>query len=301
MFTSDSFPTYLYPIGSWNMQVTRTAYTLKAALIAQLINWIEEWAALPMHTEPTWVQQTHGVPALFVRFDLHPNGQPFELEVRPQGMGTTGDINPMFAESLASIRETWPNFDSVQTPDHAAAGCDDHLWLERHPLGTEPSEGLVLVRNMVRESSANHLADRAIAPVANEGDKAYGQHFGWWRKIHAGEALPWDTSFVLKPLYGAKSRGIAIWINVPGKQRPNGAYTRTKVENTLRDQGSMWLQEYYEPAVVHTEQGDRNLMLRPFFGFNTQTRTWHYLGGEYVLGDTVRIHGTPASIFGPLV
>lgn len=301
MFERPDFPITLLPVGQWSTQTTTTRYTLDETLIKQLLIWVQEWAELPIHNESTWVQQEVGVPTLIARFDLHPEGKVIELEIRPQGVGTTKQINSRFVDLLAGVQASWPNFSSVQTERHAKHGCDDHLWLQRHTLGQEPAEGLVLVRNMTGETAANHLASRAVAPVANEGDKSYGEAMGWWQKSYDPQNLPWNEAFVIKPLAGAKSHSVGIWVPSTSKSRPRGAYTKGKIETLMRDNGPMWLQPFHQPPVVETEQGTRFLMLRPYFGYDITTGTWHYLGGEYVLGDTLRIHGGPATIFGPLV
>lgn len=302
MFNNSTFPLSPLDVGEWSMSLTQTSMTLDPAVNEQFLDWIEEWAKLPMHDEATWVQREFGVPSLLVRYDATVDGQPYELDGRPQGAGITAHFNPFFAERFANVKATWPDIVAVQTPKHAEYFCDDHFWLKRFPLGQEPEGVLKLVRNMPWDYAANHLTADAVAPVANEGAKAYGEHFGWWHKVTAAEVgeLDWDKSFVLKPINGAKGHDIIIWVAGSTNKRPRGAVTKTKVKDTLLAQGEMWLQKFHAPHVVETEHGSRNLMVRPYYGFNIETRKWESLGGQAVLGDTLKIHGSSATIFARL-
>lgn len=291
--------------GQWSTMTTDREIKLADDRVAAMQNVIACWLAVDPHPEATWVQQTYGIPSLFVRFDcsIGPDGQLcfYEVEERPQGMGFSQLFNPLFGQRLGELQASWPEFVSVETPAHKArGGTDDQFWLSSAvALEDCPAEGLLLLRSEPHEDQVHYLAGRSVSTIATEGRKRYGVDLGWWREVSDPDQLPWDEHFVLKPLQGSKCAGVTMWVG-RGNQRPQGASTESQVLRTLKDHATMLCQPYHAPWEVTFEERSHRVMLRPYFGFVPETGQWRYLGGEWLMAPQVKLHGSSETVFGPL-
>src|SRR3989344_1090174 len=272
--------------------------------------------------ENTWVQRELGVPSLIVRLDATLEGEhlrAYEVEERPAGIGVSYTTNPAFKERLQDVARTWPKFDVVIS--ERRNGHDDQLWTplksrEEAVKGTE----LVLVRAEPEEEEFHCLEDRSVSSLKQKGDKSYGEKLGLWRKVQTPEDLPAPCEpFVLKPLQGSKTRDVFMYLpnsmaksqySIPElKMTAPGAYTRSRVERELirhtQGSGGMYCQPFY-PPVESGLDGDmgknyRWMIYRVYYGLNTQTREWNYLGGQWNARNNLKIHGDGDAVIGPVV
>ncbi len=281
--------------GAWQSTVCSQADLFAAEMIGEGQETLALWQRLFPH-EHTWVQEEHGVPSLIVRLDctICADGHLgiYEVEERPAGIGFTGLLNAQFQSKLAALRQKWPSISVVLSPNRRAG--DDYLWTE---VVSEVSNGhKVLVRAEPEESDYWPLEGRSISSVRSKGDKSYGVAFGWWREVNSTNDLPWDETFVLKPMQGSKARGIAIW----DPQRRNGASTRSQVERARAAAGGRVFLQPFIPALAGRE-GYAFKMLRMFYGYDPELHFWQCLGGSWTARNNLRLHGSSDSLFGPVL
>ncbi len=296
-------------IGTGNWRATTTAHTIYLSSQHQryLRSTIALWSSINPHPEDTWVARNYGLPTLMLRFDcsIGSEGELFiyEVEERPQGIGSAFLYDhPYFLDRLAAAQASWPSFVSIETPRHLAdGGTDDGVgWIPQIPLSRLAEvapDTLLLVRSATGEEGLSELIPRSISTLTTEGQKRYGIDLGWWRLVNQSDDLPWDTSFVLKPVQGSKSHGITIY-SANGRLR--GSSTRSQVVSVLERYGSMYCQPYHPPTRIVYEGKPHHLLLRPFFFYDIRSQDWIYGGGEWLIDPNVKLHGTSGTIFGPL-
>jgi len=255
-----------------------------------LLQWQKYFPA-----ETNYTKKEFGVPSLIVRLDCvfseEANLQVFEVEERPAGIGICVKINPCFAERLAVLRERWPVFTVLVSEDRR--GSDDYLWTQVSIGPQKPSGNLFLIRAEPEQIEFHELLPFSVSSLLQKGNKAYGERMGWWKKVFDGQELPWDISFVLKPVQGSKARGLEIWDLA--QNRP-GSSTRSRILRTLAEYGSMYLQPLIDP--LEDENGWK--ILRIFYGYDP-LGGWICLGGLWNSRPNLRIHGAKDALFGPVV
>ncbi len=298
-----------YQNGPFSFVYCDEPFTLAPHTVDSLRTHIERFlTAFPQ--EATYVQHTYGVPALTIRFDgvLDADGSfiPYEAQPAGAGIGYAAVANPAFKETRDHfLRNVWPPFKLVQ---NVKLELDDEMWLERITLDEAVrSTDLLQLRHPLdtlnRETALNLIA-RSIKPVRFTISKSYGETLGWWRKIsfdsESEQTLPWSDGFALKPLWGWGSYDIMI---AHPEGRPGGSATRSQILRTFEKQKEMYLQPFIAPMQKEIQGVVHNMILRPYFGYDTVRKTWVPWGGTWNArpAPTLRIHGAQDAIAGPLV
>jgi hypothetical protein len=289
---------------------TDRSMTLSQSIRAQLIRMLKAWE----HTFPreeTLIQNRHGVPSLFVRFDFavsdHDEVRCYEIQDGPAWVGYTGAANARFREIRdAIVSRDWPGLCVVRR--ETRSDIDDDLWVPR----VDAREALaqqypLIVRNhpepALMEAQKRELIGRSVRPVYMHNNKRYGADFGWWKVVTwedsaRGEMLPWHSAFVLKPREGFGSADIMLW--KPDERA--GRATRTQILRTLEERGSMYLQGYIPPMQTEIDGQSYHYIFRPYFIYDANSKGWVPAHGLWTArpAPATRIHGTSDSISGPL-
>jgi hypothetical protein len=283
-------------LGEWNVNCSREERVFPADAIRQAQQVLAEW---PAHfaREATWAHENLQVPSVVVRLDcIIRDGQliVYEVEERPAGLGVCTLVNTGFEPALRRAASAWPEFQVVVSPKRR--GTDDRIWTERLGWSSNPESGLVLVRAEPDETEFHELQPQSVSSLITKGDKSYGEGMGLWDEVRTGQALPWERSFVLKPLQGSKLMDVEIW---DPEGRPGGSKQR-KIEEVLARSGSMFMQRMYPPMETGIPRFPW-MIYRVFFTFHPETREWTCIGGNWNARHNLRIHGASDAIFGPLV
>ena len=264
--------------------------------------------------EPTLAMTQFGVPSLIARFDGTLQGEafePYEIQVGCGWVGYAGVANTKFCAIRDEFaKHKWPQFKVVMP--HTRKDQDDDLWLPRIDAREAfEDSGPLLVRYSAHStkwkrlpaSQQKALIARSLKPVVTQLDKRYGIVLGWWRPVgfaqtHQGNALPWNTSFVLKPLHGHGSHGVMIW----NAAQREGRATRTQILNALEKNKWMYLQSFIPPMRMEIGGDDYNVIYRPFFGYDPQGKKWEPMHGVWTARPypNLRIHGSSDALSGPL-
>lgn len=311
-----------FPVGDWTMQTSTKQEVLPYAWVERLLKSLDAWVKV---YEPggTWVEQTYGIPSLFVRFDFSDHGI-YEIEDKPCGMHVCNLLNPDFAQRLAALRREWPAFKWICGERR---GSDDEGWLGE-PISFENAlecDDLLLVRCMPEDERYHVLSSRSVSTLKNEGVKTYGVPMGLWRIVKPNgdgnlhPAFPeTGNAFCIKPVQGTRNRGVGICLNGANGIRKEGKreipyllgeplfrggkdiLSRTEADKTVRKWGSAVLQDYVRPSrLAHVPE--KNVMLRFYFGFSPEQNCWVPLGGVWLASPALRVHGEEQTISGPLV
>lgn len=260
--------------------------------------------------EATYVQRVHHVPALTLRFDgvvgEDDSFIPYEIQPAGAGIGYAALANPQFKSIRDQfVKNIWPPYKLVQ---NVKLDLDDNMWLERITLEEAVQcDDLLQLRHPLESldrQTAQKIIARSVKPVRFTISKAYGEALGWWKKVtydeHSQETLPWSEGFALKPLWGWGSYDVMI---AHPQGRPGGSATRPQILRTFEKQKEMYLQKFIAPMQKEIRGELHNMILRPYFGFNTKTNTWVPWGGTWNArpAPALRIHGAQDAIAGPLV
>lgn len=283
--------------------------TIPASATRSMLELIEKWQQT-FPEENTFVQRKYSIPSLYIRFDcvIDAQGQmhTYEIESGCVWVGYAGIVNTAFREKRDQlVRDVWPPF-KLLIHDSMAPN-DDALWIEPITL-TEAlcSTGPLQIRYPQRwfqQSQRNILFPRLIRSVQFHFDKQYGTQLGLWKmvgweKTQKGTLLPWNESFVLKPVDGHGGQDIMVW----NYENRDGRATRTQVLASLQENKIMCLQKFIPPMHLELDGISYNVILRPFFGFDTNKRKWVPMHGVWVGRPypNMRIHGAADAISGPL-
>lgn len=284
----------------WDVNVSRVETSLPEKAVQQGYELINKWSR-SFQEENTWVRQNLGIPSLIARIDstLDPYGNmlPYEIEERPGGIGATSVINPEFCKRLAETTQTWPTFQVVVSEKRT--GFDDGLWAETVNLKNISSDKLYFVRAEPEETEFHFLEPQSISSLKEKGNKSYGVALGLWKPVNSPDQLEWDRAFALKPVQGSKSRDVRLWD--PNNRRAQGIATRTKIENTLNNQGVMYQQDYFPPIELGDNGSTLYMIHRVFYGYDIGKNKWNYMGGFYNIRPSLVIHGAHDTIFGPVI
>lgn len=305
----------------WTMNLSPVEVTVPQGAVQEGVGLLERWAKL-FPGKDTWVWAAHSVPSLITRIDgiVDDAGslKCYEIEERPCGIGITANQQPRFRGLLASVMSSWPSLRWVSCKERPA---DDELWLGA-PLSLAEARthtGQLLVRSRPEQVEYHELEDRAVSSVSAEGDKAYGEVFGWWRKL----TLAWDAEerafglsqslpdpCILKPLRGTRSRFVRVFASVAHRERlrERGFAINSKdcdsvsqIVKLMRTGtgGAMYCQPLIEPMRLPHEPG-KNAIVRIFYGYDLRAREWVPLGGVWMALDSLIVHGTDRTVTGPL-
>lgn len=284
--------------------------TIPKSVIKSMLDTLDIWVRIhPI--EPIYPQTHWGVPSILVRFDgvLSENKAEFlsyEIESCPAGMAYGALVSPSFKENLERFRDRlWPKFALIAGPTRQ--GHEDGLWLPEISLSAaRESDTPVLIRDgMSRRTQEfkdayGYLTSRSMMPMWYRAAKSYGVALGWWKEVEytPDVALPWDDAFVIKPSAGTHGTDVLAW--GPGLK---GKATRSQIMAALQKNGRMYVQPFIPPMHVDLSGEPYHAMLRPYFAFNPQNRTWEPIGGMWVArpAPNLRLHWTSDSISGPLV
>jgi len=246
--------------------------------------------------ERSWVQKEFGIPSLIVRAEGVPHGNGFhffEIEERPAGVGITSKFSQSFADNLGQLTGVWPDFKVLVSSARQGAG-DDYLWRDVVTPDQVQDSDLLIIRAEPEESEFHQFIHRSVSSLAEKGNKAYGEKFGWWKTVSGEDDLPWDQAFVVKPCQGSKARGLEIWDPI---KRRNGCSTRSRIVRTLSKAKTMYCQPLVDP-IAHD---DGMMIYRIFYGFDPRSGEWVCMGGCYNVRPNLRIHGASDAFFGALV
>ncbi len=313
MFTSNLSPHDIreQQLSGWSHKVCDVPYRLSALEVDTITHYIRRYLAYypNMRTfglEKTWVMNRLGIPCLWLRLDIVPTQDGlvvFEIEDRSSGMGEAPLLNPQMGAILDQVSSAWPKFASIQSVQHS--GSDDSLrWpvmsLDDY-LALGSTDLLVLPRCEPHELAFHVLADRSIGPVRSEGDKSYGRGLGLWDEVVDADDINYALPWAIKRVQSSKMQGVKLYVPGRSKDRPRGCVSVTQArsfaEECINNDGAVYIQPLTEPPQCALGR----FMLRPFVLFDMNRNEWVLAGGEWLAMDNYRLHGTSATVFGPLV
>lgn len=299
----------------WKHSISSTAIRLPSSAADEGVDIVNKWAEIyPSHG--TRVTKEYGVPSLIVRLDTVYRGGQYEIieiEDRPCGIGATGEFNPAFKEARDTLRKKWPGIKWVGSPDRVS---DDELWLGKAISIEEAilSQGAILVRARPEDTAYHPLRVQSISTVLDEGMKeslvnlGYGTIVEWQDEGGCGEhegyvrGLP-SSPCVVKPLQGTRARNVIIH-GVTSKDAPSKKSGDTRgigcIERKVKEHTRMLCQKFIRPLELDHLRG-QNAMLRLFFGYDPDARSFVPLHGAYIADRSLILHGSTTSVFGPVV
>ncbi|MFA5023657.1 MAG: hypothetical protein WC523_01700 [Patescibacteria group bacterium] len=287
-------------IGSWEFAFSPTVYELTPEALNEAGTLIKAWQPV-FPKENTWAQQHFGIPSLFIRLDCVVNGtvKIFEIEERPAGMGTMNELHPGFKQRLKKAQQDWPLIKLLVSPKRA--GQDDYLWVEEtSPEEARQSTDCLLIRAEPEEIIFHEFETRSVSSLKRKGDKSYGLPMGLWEEVTVNDLprLDWSKGFCLKEKQTSKTRGIEIWHprkNQLSSQGIGGVSTRTRIENILKEKGSMYYQPFIEPMESPVGQP---MIFRIFFFYDFDKLEYVYAGGFWNSRPNLKIHGATDAVVG---
>jgi hypothetical protein len=281
--------------------------------------------------EPTFAQQELGVPALVVRIDCTVvDGQivAYEMEDSPSGQGISDRVHRRVggAGLRSVIRD---HYDAAVgtvphvivsgarnhgTDDHIVVGDEKYTYDKRYDLSL-PDNTLVIVKALPgnRDSSAPyvHLQERALAPLASEGDKTYQERIGDLTVVKGRQDLLRREggeleSQVLKARIGSMAMGISMYLSPEDRQMygKKGIVTASRLEknlDTYRDTRSGALVQPFAPPIrIENPEGRSNAIMRVFTLLENSNGiiTARAIGGGYVARPELIVHGASNAVLG---
>jgi len=293
-------------IGNEYFSYTDHVVTLSRATVSHLMDLLKKRVALSPY-EPTYTMRTYGIPSLVVRFDgvvdENETFQCYEVQAGCSWIGYAGVANPAFKEIRDTLaKKVWPPIKSLVHPTFKKH--DDELWLDSVSVdeALRGTDTLMIRGHLFRELTHEKrmaLIGRSVKPILDQNSKRYGIELGWWKLTDDSATLPWNESFVLKPMRGHGSKDVMIWDPHDRK----GRATRTQIEKAMSRHVSMCMQQLIRPMHTQINGCDYNMILRPFFGYDTARRTWVPMHGVWLARPypNLRIHGSSDAISGPLL
>lgn len=282
--------------GGWSVKYTNEKMFLPETAANEGKEILKKWAEV-FPRENTWVQRNFKVPSILVRFDHFVNeaGQILvcEAEEEPAGTGFATIINSQFRNNIESLIKEWPPFNLLIAPNWS--GNDDRLWLNEIRLDQWKPPQLVWIKSFPCDPLFHPLEKYSVTSLTKKWDKSYGEKLGLWKKVSYEniDSLPWETGFVLKPLIGCRSKDVEIW----DPKKRTGYSTKSRIKRTFQKENTMYVQEFISPNI--TKFG--HTLFRTSYGFRPSTSEWECLGGVWIARNNIRLHGSPDSIWGPLV
>lgn len=289
-------------IGKWEFLVSEHEERFPKWAANDALRIINDWKKV-FPQENTAVFNKFGVPSLIIRLDCMLNRNERKLEIceieeRPAAIGISTIVNPEFKMLLGLLKNKWPEIKVIVSPKRETT--DDNLWSEIS--NSNGDEKLVLVRADPDEEEFHHLQNKSISTIKNKGNKSYGVPIGLWKEISVADLndLPWNKNFVLKPLIGSKCKDVTIFL-VKRDRKIRGGSTRSHVEDAIRKNGIMYLQQYIAPMKCPAPGLEENNMLyRFFFGYNPEAREYIPLNGVWNARKNYKLQGAPDTIWGAL-
>jgi hypothetical protein len=309
-------------VGGWEANFSPVIETVTQRVVTSLLDIIHKWQGI-FPLADTWVGEEYKIPSLFVRLDfvIH-DGKVwvYEIEDRPCGLGFTSAINEFFAERALAMKTKWPKIRWVKS---AFRETDDEPFFGP-PLSLEDAlEGdypHLLVRSRPEEVAYHPLERRSVSTVSQEGNKRYGAALKWWDIVtaHQNEDGTWylDSPLqgpcVVKPVQGTRARLVMVHYpnpNADTKQLQTDIITgggeirsaKSLVKAIVQQPNRQMCVQPFIPPMRLPHQPHLNTIYRFMFGFDPTCRKWVPLGGTWNALNRLIVHGTPDTIFGPLV
>lgn len=271
-----------------------------------------------------WMHATMGVPSPVVRIDFSPSqpDYPYEIEVRPAGLGIyTGPFGeagrlrayfsglqehlgrPIGVKVLPSIRggdcKRDRSLDSRVFAKNAGLEFfeDDQVLNPNYLLW---ARGGVEDEETVDKDTLEQIEAQSLTPVRDHGNKSYLPRMGLATNITSIEDIDFDEAFCLKPMFGSKSEGVGIY--VPGKKVP-GTSTKSQIHRFLESntsRGGSLRQDYVPPqeVIITNDHRQQYMIFRIFATWMPEDERYELIGGCYLIRPNVKIHGASDSIVG---
>lgn len=303
-------------MSDWTHGWDNTPYVLTHSIVTQVRNCLDAFLSV-RQVESTFIERMYRAPSWMIRVEgvVH-EGQfhVFEVEDRPAGIGMLKKYaNPHGLE--LHFRE-WPHV--VVVDSGARNGIDDQHW-GAHITTLEQAmvaRSLVLVRARPEEQQFHCLAENAVAPVVHEGNKQYGQRLGWWYRVSKTSEnfaliaeLIRNTAVVVKPLVGTRARGVNVYVpehlkRLMGVEHCADIRSFGTIQKQLKTPHGCFIQTFKFPMKFSWRPEHEWGIIRIYFRYSIAERRYVLLEGCPGFWNTrpnsLVIHGTPDSFFGPL-
>ena len=278
----------------------------------------------------TYAERVLGIPTCLVRIDasfqsIMEKDQTkiikgiYEIEARPAGLGVFLLVASRNQEEgiknlLRRVFAQFENFGGFKVCSSAAERAEDtrkaadilgfpYYGPSDYPYG----DCLLWVRGSEEDEDGKKLEGRPLCPVSDHGDKNYLLKLGLARRVEGFENIPWEISFVAKPLKGSKMNGVVIYVPACDQKKlfrnkpPQGISTRSQVERELASGKEYIYQEFVCP-LIEMEEGKRKFVIaRLYFGWNLRQNRYEFIGGLWNSRSTLRVHGASDATFGLLI
>ncbi|MDI6603235.1 MAG: hypothetical protein QME57_03935 [Patescibacteria group bacterium] len=299
-------------IGNWKLRIGEDR-EVPENVLSELENFLsKQWREAAMEDvreigNSWWAVEKLLIPSPIVRIDIAPtldsnNPQKFiyEVEVRPAGLGTTLKLLPNKMKSQWKEVLTGcycQGFVSLDTPiqdDALAAEVLDMSYFEKIPS----EKGPFWIRTKIDDHRAPDLEKISLVPIQMDGYKGYLLKLGLGFPLKDPSSLPWERGFVLKPIQGARMKGVKIWL----PQKRDGTSTRTKIWQTvIEEKGSPYLwQPFISPKAEECEGKKGWFIWRVFFGWFDWQQGYRFIGGLWNWRPNLRVHGASDAVMGGL-
>lgn len=302
-------------VGIWSTQVARDTLFLETREMRLLQKSIMEWGKHFPHEENGLMGRVN-VPSTLIRIDyFYKEGtvQVCEIEDRPAGIGVSSALSTSLCDGFISWRDEIENHFASPLSFYVFMGrreevrrgksdthgqCDDFLAAEMLMrkyavcFSELPRESMLHVRSLRNETISKEITSRSICSMREEGNKHYGLAMGLWTRVSDSETLSFEDSFVFKSMYGSRSDGVWIW-----HKGGNGTVTKSKITAALKEHGTLFKQTFYTPE----QYGKYNMLRRVYAYRDILASSWVIIGGIALLGEGLRLHGTPETISMPLL
>lgn len=281
--------------------------------------------------EPTYIQDTMGIPSLVVRVDCtvdeNDDIAAYELEDSPSGQGITDRVHSYVKgegikdKIIEHYMGTIGDIPHVLISGHRSHGTDDDIIVgqERYSFDEIPLkiDGPVIVKAIpgLQESHTAylHLQSQAIAPLTTEGDKSYAVSIGDLKEVEteADLLLCADgelASQVAKSRLGSMAMGVSMYLNPIERKKygKRGTVTASKFNTKIaeyQDRGGALLQKFVPPIQLQNPEGRNNAIMRVFVLLNNKddTITADAIGGCYVARPELIVHGASNAVAGAVL
>lgn len=303
-------------VSDWSHGWDETPYPLKKSVVKQIEAKLHDFLSV-RRVEPTYIERIHGAPSWMIRVEgvIHNDTfHVFEVEDRPAGIGMLKKyVNP---EGLRLHFQEWRDVCVVDSGSRN--GIDDHHWGARIVSLDEArtNRSLVLVRARPEEEVFHALVDQAVAPVAYEGDKRYGERLGWWYRVSkTSENLPLilalakGSAVVIKPFVGTRARGVYVYVpeHLQAGLGVSGCHdirSFKTVEKQIKTPQGCFIQPFVLPMRFSWRPKEEGGIVRVYFRYSIKEGVYKLLEGCPGFWNTrpnnLVIHGTQDACFGPL-
>jgi hypothetical protein len=307
--------------GPWSVLVSRNTIEMNAYEHERLLRRLHEWREIFPKYPKNLAQEAYRVPSVLVRVDYFCSEQfgprLCEIEERPAGIFVTAEINRRFRgllrESFDAISADLGKPLAIVISEGRKGTSDDEEWanvLLKKPVPVfhglpDPAlhdNYLWWVRSRRHEEAYYPLREHALSTIALEGNKEYGVTMGLWHPINHISDIPFDSGCVLKPKAGSRFETIII---TKTDTELRGTDTLRKAKDAIKEGKVAYWQQFFWPERPkmlnpNIREHDIYMLRRVFFALDPSSREFTCLGGLWMANPTVRIHGGPESLCGPI-